>query len=328
MTARLRGVLRGYAGFALGLFVVLLVANLLTDPKFIEPAYAAGTLAVAAPLVIAAMAETAPVLAGGGGIDLSVGPLLGFINVIIMVWLVPHNLGNPATAIPLILLIGAGVGLANGLLVTVVRLQPIVATLGAYLVITGLSLGLMPQPAGVAPQWMDGLAGSYGPLPGAVILVGVPALAWLLLYRSTYIRQLLAVGGNDRAAFSAGVNVGAVRLGAYVISGLFAAVAGLALTALVQSGDATLGPNYTLLAITAVALGGTSLAGGIGGLSGSILGAIDIYLIENWLTARNVSSFWLQVAYGAILVLALMLNSGIRQASLSGLKTLLPRLGT
>jgi ribose transport system permease protein len=317
--------LRGYSSFAIALFLLLLVLNLIAAPQFLAPAYIAGTLAVAAPLAIAGMAETAPVLSGGGGIDLSVGPLLGWINVLIIVWLIPHHLTSPWVAIPLLLAVGASVGLVNGVLVAVVRLQPIVATLGTYLVLTGISLQQMPQPVGQAPHWIIQFDGSFGPLPGAVILVGVPALAWLALSRTPYLKTLLAVGGEARAAYSAGVNVMAVRIFAYVIAGILAAVAGIALTALVQSGDATLGTTYTLLAITAVALGGTSLAGGVGGLVGSILGAADIYLIQNLLTSENVSSFWLQVAYGGILVVALVANSSVRQISLGAIRGRLAR---
>jgi ribose transport system permease protein len=97
-----------------------------------------------------------------------------------------------------------------------------------------------------------------------------------------------------------------------MIGGIFAAVAGLALTALIESGDPNIGPTYTLVAIAAVALGGTSLAGGRGGIIGSIFGALSIYLIQNLLSAVHVSALWLQVAYGAILVFAVVVNAEIR----------------
>lgn len=298
--------------FAVALFAVMLVANLITIPQFVSPANIAGTLGVAAPFVIAAIAMTPAILSGGGGIDVSIGPLLGFVNVIFIGRLLPHGLGGPGAAIPILLLLGAIVGLANGVLVAIVRLQPIVATLGTYLVIGGLSLMIMPQPIGEAPQWIIDFEGSFGGVPGALILGAIPIAVWLILQRTAFYRALLAVGGDDRAAFSAGVNVTVVRIGAYVLGGLFAAVAGLALTALVQSGDPTLGPQYTLVAIAAVALGGTSLAGGRGGITGSIFAALSIYLIQNLLSAINVSALWLQVVYGAILVGALVINAETR----------------
>jgi ribose transport system permease protein len=170
----------------------------------------------------------------------------------------------------------------------------------------------MPQPIGTAPNWIVRFDGSFGGLPGALILVAIPVAIWLWLQRTAYYNALFAVGGDDRAAFSAGVDITIVRICAYVLGGVFASIAGLALTALVQSGDPTLGPQYTLVAIAAVALGGTSLAGGRGGIAGSILGALSIFLIQNLLSAIHVSALWLQVVYGAILVVALVMNAEAR----------------
>ena len=246
------------------LVAILMVGNLIENPEFVASDQIAGTLAIAAPFVIAAIASTPPILSGGGGIDLSVGPLLGFVNVILVVRLIPNGWDEPYIAVPLLLLLGAGIGLVNGLLVAVVRLQPIVATLGMYLILVGWSLREMPEPIGEAPDWLVDFRDSFGPVPGALILMLVPVVVWVLLMRTPYYRALMCVGGDDRASFSAGVNITIVRIGAYVLSGMFAAVAGMALTALIGSGDPTLGPQYTLAAIAAVALGGTSLAGGRG----------------------------------------------------------------
>lgn len=308
----LRKGLKRPSAFVGVLFAVLLVANLVTIPQFVSGSNIAGTLAIAAPFVIAAMASTPPVLSGGGGIDLSVGPVLGFVNVLLIAWLLPNGLAAPQIAIPLLLLFGALVGVLNGVLVAVVRLQPIVATLGTYLVLVGLALEVMPQPIGEAPTWIVRFGGSIVGIPGAVILVAVPLVAWILLRRTSYATALYSVGGDARVAFSAGINVSRVRIMAYVISGVFAAIAGLALTALIESGDPNLGPQYTLVAIAAVALGGTSLAGGRGGIAGPILGALTIFLIQNLLSAVHVSALWLQVVYGAILVVALVANSAAR----------------
>lgn len=302
---------RAYS-FAAMLFAAMLIANLITIPQFVSPGNIAGTLAVAAPFVLAAIASTPAILSGGGGIDISIGPLLGFANVLFIDQLLPNGLGGPAPAIAITLALSAFVGAVNGFLVVVVRLQPIVATLGSYLVLAGLALRLMPQPAGQAPSWIIRFNGSFGPIPGALILFAIPVVLWLLMQRTAYYRALIAVGGSERTAFSAGVNVMLVRGLAYVIGGFFAGFASLALTALVQSGDPTLGPQYTLVAIAAVALGGTSLAGGRGGIAGSILAALSIFLIQNFLSSIDVSSFWNQVVYGGILIVALVVNAEAR----------------
>lgn len=301
------------AGFALILFVLLLAANLAYNPSFILPRFVAGSLGIAVPIMIAAMAATPAILSGGGGIDLSTGPLMGLVNILMVTLLLQWDIGTPLVAVPLALLVGAAVGACCGLLVAQVRLQPIVATLGVFLVLNGLNLALMPSPTGPAPAFFADLSGRWHGIPMAPLFLIGPLLIWWGLGRTPFLRTLLAVGGDDRVAFSAGIDVRLVRLAAYTIGGLFAAFAGLALTALIQSGDATVGPPFTLQAITAVALGGTSLAGGRGGMTGSVLGALCLFLIQNLLTNMNVSFFWVQIVFGVALVLALIVNAGLRR---------------
>jgi len=144
------------------------------------------------------------------------------------------------------------------------------------------------HPAG-ADRPSAGLAEGDGrPLVGAAL--ALIFLFWWLVRQTPYYDQLMAVGSDDRAAYSAGVPVSKVRFIAYVITGILAASAGLMLTALIGSADPNIGATYTLIAIAAVALGGVSLAGGRGGLAGAAIGAIDIFLLQSVLTAFNVSN--------------------------------------
>ncbi|RUU32765.1 ABC transporter permease, partial [Mesorhizobium sp. M6A.T.Ce.TU.002.03.1.1] len=198
-------------------------------------------------------------------------------------------------------------------LATVVRIQPIVATLGTYLILTGMTLTILPAPIGPAPGWLKAMAGPWSALPLALIF-----LFWWLVRQTPYYDQLMAVGSDDRAAYTAGVPVTKVRFIAYVMTGILAACAGLMLTALIGSADPNIGPTYTLIAIAAVALGGVSLAGGRGGLLGAAIGAIDIFLLQSVLTAFNVSTYVLQIAYGVILVVAVIMTA--LQERLSGRK--------
>ena len=130
----------------------------------------------------------------------------------------------------------------------------------------------------------------------------MPLLLWIWLRRTPYVESLLAVGDHDATAFSAGVNVNAVRISAYAIGGLIAAVGGIALTGLVRSADAQVFNNYILVALAAVALGGTNLAGGRGGLFPSMMGATCIFLLENLLTSLHASAYFIEVAYGGVLL--------------------------
>ncbi len=134
-------------------FAILLASNVVQDPIILSPRFLTGMLGVAVPLVIGAMAVTPSILSGGGGIDLSIGPLMGLVNVLVVTALLPAGLGDWWIAIPLLLAVGVLVGAVNGWLVAALRLQPIVATLGTYLVLGGLSIWLLPTPLGPVPPW-------------------------------------------------------------------------------------------------------------------------------------------------------------------------------
>jgi ribose transport system permease protein len=302
--------LRSPVGLVAATTVVLLVVNIAVTPGLVASAHFPSTVNLLVPAVIAAMASVPSVLSGGGGLDLSVGPLLGFVDVVAVGVLLPAGLSG-VVSIPVCLAIGAAAGLANGVLVAYFRLQPIVVTLGTYLLFTGWALVVMPQPQGNEPGWAAFLGGAWagGYLPRSLLPLIAVVVLWLVLRRLGFVRLVTAVGSDDRAAYTAGVNVTAVRILAYTLGGLVAAVAGLTLVALIASGDPTVGPQYTLEAVAAVALGGNSLAGGQGGMTGPALGAATLFLIQSLLSSLEVSSMWIQVVYGAVLLVSLCLNS-------------------
>ena len=309
--------------FALVLAVVLFIANVARLPAFAGWSELPGEVGTLAPFALIAMASTPAILSGGAGIDLSVAPLMGLINVMFVVYLLPHGLGNPAIAIPLMLLAGGIVGMLNGFMVAVLRFPPVIATLGTYFVLAGLGLDIAPDPVSASPNWTNQLATSIGHIPGAVFSIGGALLFWYLIRRLPYHRALLAVGGGDAAAFSAGVNATLVRIVAYTIGGMVAGLAGLALTGTIQSADTTVWPAYVIVALAAVALGGTALGGGRGGFVGSLLGATCVFLIQNLISVFGISVFYLQVAYGAVLLVAVVIGAqlsgtGRPAASLAG----------
>jgi ribose transport system permease protein len=288
--------------------LALFIANVIVEPDFVARSNWPTVLAVMCPFVLTGMAEAVPVLSGNAGVDLSVGPFAGFAAVVIADVFVPHGFGSPELLIPLVLVGGLVAGAANGILVAYVRLPAIIATLGTYLFYSGMASEVLPTPGGSVPQWVIGINGSYGPVPGILVVFAGVAIGWTLLSKTAFFRNLLFVGGDERAAYTAGIDVSAVRLSAYALSGMFAALAGLFLLGLLQSGDATAGPPYTISAITAVALGGIGLGGGRGGLLGAAVGGAVLYLIQSLLTASGVSVYELDIANGAILVAALGLN--------------------
>ena len=295
---------RRETGFALGLLIVLLIINVLLNPARFAPAAWGATIGLAAPLVAASIAATPAILGGRGGIDVSVGPLMGFVNAIIVQALIADaGISSPLAVIPAALAVGVLAGALNGALAAFVRIQPIVATLGTYLLFSGLTLTIVPAPTGTVPPWIQSLSGQLSTVPLAALII-----AWLAIKQLPYYDQLMAVGSDDRASYTAGVPVAWVRFLSYCLTGLFASVAGLLLTALIGSADPNVGGGFTLLSISAVALGGVSLAGGRGGLLAAVVGAADIFLLQSALTYFNVSTFVLQIAYGLILVASISLN--------------------
>lgn len=315
----MRDVLRSRSyGFAVGLAALLLIANIVAQPSFAKPGNWAAELAIFAPFALVAMASTPAILSGGGGLDISVGPLAVVVNTMLIYWLLPHAaIGSWELAVPILLAFGAAIGAVNGILIARLRYQPVIATLCAFFVLSGVAVAIAPQPKTTTIGWLTSLGSSVGPIPGALILLAIPVAVWVALSRTPFHRALYGVGGNDAAAFSAGVNVTRVRIAAYALGGLFAAVAGIALTALTLSTQTDDGSAYTLIALAAVAIGGTPIAGGRGGLLGSVCGAICIYELQTLLSALNVSADWDQAVYGALLVVGVLLGARVQMAARS-----------
>ena len=299
--------------FSLLLLAFLLALNVDLNPARFQPSAWGALIGLAAPLIGAALASTPPILGGRGGIDVSVGPLMGFVNAIVVTVVIGRlGLESPWFVAPSAIAIGALVGLFNGYLAAVVRIQPIVATLGTYLILTGLTVTLVPAPTGTIPAWLASLSRGYSFAPLLAIAVALSALR-----QFPFHAQLMATGSDDRAAYTAGVDVTSVRVLSYGLAGAFAGLAALSLTALIGSADPNVGSEYTLLAISATALGGVSLAGGRGGLIGAAIGAIDIFLLQSALTYFNVSTFALRVVYGAVLVVAVA-STALQERWLAG----------
>jgi ribose transport system permease protein len=314
-------------GLAAVLLIVLVIANIVAIPGFLSgAAYLALLAAGLAPIAIAAVASTPSILSGGGGVDISIGPLVGLINIVLTTELIPHGLSSPWLAIPLLLGLGTLVGTVSGIAVARLRYQPVIATVCVFFILNGVNLSLAPTPVSAPSNWTWTLSDHLGRLPVGLLTIAAPILVWIGLRRTPFVRTLLAVGGNDAAALSAGVNVASVRTAAYALGGLFAAMGGIAMAAVFRSADATTPMQYTLIALAAVALGGTPLTGGRGGVIGSAIGAAVIYMIQNLLAALHVSNDLLPAIYGALLIIAIVLASRIDGVKPAVPASLIPRL--
>lgn len=260
-----------------------------------------------------------------GGIDLSVGSTLGFCAVIGGFLLQGiHVFGVTLyPSVPVVVLIsclcGALIGLINGVLVAKFNVAPFVATLGMLYVIRGAALlmtgGLTvndlrgdPATGNTGFSWL-GFNRLLGVPIGVLIMIVIAIVLGLLLSRTTFGRWLYAEGGNERASELAGVPVASVKIWVYVISGLCAALAGLVLASTLTSASPTAGNTYELTAIATVVIGGASLMGGIGTVRGTLLGAFVIGFLSDGLVIVGVSSYWQMVFVGAVIVVAVLLNS-------------------
>jgi ribose transport system permease protein len=313
MSARAGALVRSPVAVIAFLAAALLVVNVVLTPGLFGGRQLANTATLLVPTALAAMASVPSILSGRGGIDLSIGPLLGFVNVVLVGVLLSHGLGSVWVALPLCLLIGTAAGAANGAAVAFIRLQPVVVTLGSYLVLAGAAFVIMPQPTGSTPDWAHYLSGAWlhGYFPRSLLLVLAAAALWALLAKLGVVGLILSAGSEDRAAYTSGVRLGLVRVAAYAIGGCIAALAGIALNVLIASGDPGVGRQYTLAAIAAVALGGNPLRGGRGTMVGPVLGAACLFLIQTMLSAAHVSSLWIQVVYGLVLLGAVSLNASL-----------------
>lgn len=262
-----------------------------------------------------------------GGIDLSVGSTLGLCGVVAGYLMKGATLNYfgvilypPVWAVVVITLtLGAFIGAVNGVLIAYLKVPAFVATLGvlycargfALLMTNGLTFNNLsgdPALGNTGFDWL-GFNRLFNVPIGVLVLATLAILCGIMLSKSAFGRWLYASGGNERAADLSGVPVKRVKITVYVLSGICAAIAGLVLSSQLTSAGPTAGTTYELTAIAAVVIGGAALTGGRGTIGGTMLGAFVIGFLSDGLVIIGVSSYWQTVFTGAVIVLAVLLNS-------------------
>jgi ribose transport system permease protein len=288
--------------------LLLLLFNLMFTDNFMTVGNFRTQLIQASPIIVVALGMA--LVIGTEGVDLSVGAVMALAAAVVPLYL---GYGFPA-AIAVALLAGLLAGLVNGALVAVVGVQPIVATLALFVGGRGLALVLAD---GQLKSVRDAtfLSLGTGDLLGVPVIVVAAAVVAVVMgfvvRRTTFGRQLVAVGGNRRASELSGLPVKRILMGTYVISGLLAAVAGILATSRLQASDpSTIGLLFELYAITAVVVGGTPLSGGKVRVVGTIAGALLMQLIDATLVKHNISDSWSQITQAVIIVAAVYLQLG------------------
>ncbi|MDP2580550.1 ABC transporter permease [Shimia thalassica] len=253
------------------------------------------------------------ILLASGGFDLSVGSVMALSSTVVaMMMLAGYSI---PVSVACSLVLGAAVGFSNGMLITGLGINPLIATLGTMsiargiaLVLTeGFSLSSLPKEFG----WIG--KASLGGFPVLVLLTLSLILIFDLAVRHTrFFRQVYFIGANEKAAMLSGIHVGRVRIIAYVLTGVLAALAGVLLASRLMSGTPTAGNGIELQVLAAAVIGGASLRGGEGTILGAFLGVVFVALINNSMTMLAVSIYWQMIVIGAVLVSAVALDMLIR----------------
>jgi ribose transport system permease protein len=287
----------GLSRYTIGLPILLFIVLAVAVPNFTETRNLANISAQITALLIVTLGQL--VVALIAGIDLSVGSVMSLASCIVAT----H--ADPVWGITLALALGAIVGLVNGIGVAFANIHPLVMTLSSMTFLQGLAYLILPIPGGQVAAGLGVLAnGSLWGIPQSLFWCALfTALVAWLLHRSRLGLHIFAVGANARSANLNGVRTQGVVVAAYVICSLLAVVAGVYLAARVASGDPSMGASFSLESVTAIALGGVQLTGGVGSIVGVVTGALSLGLITNGINLFGISPF-LRGAITGVLLLA------------------------
>jgi ribose transport system permease protein len=288
-----------------GLIVLGWVLVAIDGGQFLTLESIVGIQQRSAALGIVAVGQTLAILAGS--LDLSVAYLISLTSLVAAEVMAGQD-GNILSAVTAVLAISALVGLVNGLVITRLHVHAFIATLGVALIIKGVVSHLYDGPAGKVPESFQLLGYSrIGPVPvSALLWAGVAVAAWFLLRKTRLGYRIYAVGGDVEVARLSGIRTGRVIVLAHVLCSVCAGVAGLLLAARLGAGAPTVGTDggYDLESIAAVVLGGTALAGGKGGVAGTVGGVLLLAVLDSIFNQLEVNSFAKDVVRGMVIVIA------------------------
>ena len=296
------------------LWLIALAIFAVRAPAFFSLANFTSILQFSTLLALVTLGQTLVILAGGGGIDLSVGGIVSLSGLSIAFLM---KQGTPVfVAATGGILFGGMLGSINGLIITRLRLLPLIVTLGTYYTYNGLAFALTGGAS------ITGLPSYFSILgQGAVLAVPLHTLVFVLpifvvlmfiLTQTPLGRWIYAIGSNEKASRLVGLPVNAIRLGVYILSGLLAALAGLVADSWLLSARPNIGENLELLSLTATLLGGTSILGGSGGLAGSLVAVLFFTSLQVGLQMLNINSIWQLGVVGLFLIGTVLLDRTLR----------------
>jgi ribose transport system permease protein len=302
---QLRALLQNSSFPSAVMLLLLIIVNAVLQPNFFSYQVFKMNFITFTPLVLVSLAQATVILVGA--VDLSLGAGISLVTTV-MASLMKDSPGS----IVLVSLLGIGVALFlslfNGFFIGTLGPPPLIMTFATSTVWFGLALLIMPTPGGYIPEAYYGLytksLGGFLPMPVLVLLVAL-ALC-LLLGRLKAFRHLYAVGGSEQAARASGINVTATKIFAFLVSGLFIALAALCVVGNTATGDARSGQGFTLNSVAAAVIGGIAFSGGKGNYGGAAMGGIILGLLINIIYFANITSFYQEFMKGVIIIVALL----------------------
>jgi ribose transport system permease protein len=288
---------------SLVLLVLFACINTALMPNFMNSSSLAGFLASNSPLICVAIA--AAVVLIGGGIDISLGAVVSLVNVV-MITMIGRGWG-PGSATLFALGVALAFGILNGVVVSFLRVTPLLATFATSSVAAGLALWIMPAPGGSVPvSFVDWYNGFFLGLPVSLYFILLLFVIWIGIRFTPLGTWLYAVGKEERKAFISAVPVSWVQFFTYVFAALTAGIGGIALTGSIGSGDALAGLPLSLNAIAACVIGGVSLMGGSGEVIGSIFGAVVLGMVTTTVLVVHIAPFYQDFISGLILLVGVL----------------------
>lgn len=288
--------------------IVLCIALSFASPFFMTPKNIVNVLRQFSLIAILAVGQAMIIITGG--IDLSVGSVVGF-TACFGAWVAKAG-ASPLVTLIAILGIGAVVGITNGLLVTKVGIAPFIATLGMMSIARGFSLLItFGVPIHYDKTWISVFGGGYiGIVPVSVlVMLVIVVLGFIFANNTTFGRNVYAVGNSEKAAKLSGIRVDRVKIMVYTITGILASICGLILMGQLEGADAFYGDGYELDVIAAAVIGGISLSGGEGNLLGIVVGAALMGVLKNAFVLLAVPGYWQVVAIGVVIIGAVSIDS-------------------
>ncbi|MBN2981863.1 ABC transporter permease [Cohnella algarum] len=291
-----------------GLLLAVLAFSAALSPESFSASHLLNMVRQAAPLGIAAIAQTLVLLVAG--IDLSVGATISLVNILAASMMMGQN-GNIGMAVAVSLGVSCLIGLINGVLITRVRIPPFLVTLAMSMVIQGVYMVYSKgSPKGsIAPGFRYLSDGWLGPVPvSALIWIAVWALFAFLLYKTVWGRKVYATGGNPMTSLLSGIRTNRMIILMYTLCSLLAGAAGLLLSAYIGVASVGVGNTYTLNTVAAAVIGGTAFSGGKGGLAGTFAGVLIMILLQSLLTMLNVPEAGKFISQGLIIAIMVAIN--------------------